>query len=264
MKKSILGIMSLIMVISAFTSCGNTAKNANSKPKVKVNTSVITDAGADVTTTTTTEVVTTTITETSTETMTESVAEKIDSESKKNEISDYSFGAYNILENTQSKANVWFRKNISWITECTYSDPYYSNVEHMVYKADSNNLKLFGVNCGWAEISSRTTDDYVYDITFHFSYLDYDHYKKYNTGVHDRKQAECDLAYKTMYEKLVDAYGEPTEVYEENDWAKYSCLWEDTNDGDIFAWDSKDENGNGEAGLSFTVADFDFSTRISR
>ena len=36
MKKSILGIMSLIMVISAFTSCGNTAKNANSKPKVKV------------------------------------------------------------------------------------------------------------------------------------------------------------------------------------------------------------------------------------
>ncbi len=26
MKKSILGIMSLIMVISAFTSCGNTAK----------------------------------------------------------------------------------------------------------------------------------------------------------------------------------------------------------------------------------------------
>lgn len=42
--------------------------------------------------------------------MTESVAEKIDSESKKNEISDYSFGAYNILENTQSKANVWFRK----------------------------------------------------------------------------------------------------------------------------------------------------------
>ena len=25
-------------------------------------------------------------------------------------------------------------KNISWITECTYSDPYYSNVEHMVYK----------------------------------------------------------------------------------------------------------------------------------
>ncbi len=175
MKKSILGIMSLIMVISAFTSCGNTAKNANSKPKVKVNTSVITDAGADVTTTTTTEVVTTTITETSTETMTESVAEKIDSESKKNEISDYSFGAYNILENTQSKANVWFRKNISWITECTYSDPYYSNVEHMVYKADSNNLKLFGVNWGWAEISSRTTDDYVYDITFHFSYLDYDH-----------------------------------------------------------------------------------------
>ncbi len=41
-------------------------------------------------------------------------------------------------------------KNISWITECTYSDPYYSNVEHMVYKADSNNLKLFGVNWGWA------------------------------------------------------------------------------------------------------------------
>lgn len=69
---------------------------------------------------------------------------------------------------------------------------------------------------------------------------------------------------KPCTKRLVDAYGEPTEVYEENDWAKYSCLWEDTNDGDIFAWDSKDENGNGEAGLSFTVADFDFSTRISR
>ena len=65
-------------------------------------------------------------------------------------------------------------------------------------------------------------------------------------------------------EAMVDSNKVRTGKLEENDWAKYSCLWEDTNDGDIFAWDSKDENGNGEAGLSFTVADFDFSTRISR
>lgn len=273
MKKIMAVLVSVMTGLCVFASCGNSNSSDSgdiSSKKVTETTSnddvssddkLLSDDNNEDTQTSTT-----TTTEASSAVVEESQTETDTNTSDTNK-SDFTLGFYNMLGETQHDAETWFRRNIYMGIGSTYVDCNKTNVDNLVFSTDNNNLNLFGVNWGWVDIQSRTTDDYVYQIDYHFSAFDYDRFTKYNLGLKDKKGEEADLAYKILKEKLVEAYGEPTEGYEDDEtqWAKNYQVWKDTMDGDICVMDaSNEEDGSGELYLIFSVSGFDYSTLIDR
>lgn len=273
MKKIMAVLVSVMTSLCVFASCGNSSSSdsgdisskkvteATSKDDVSSGDKLLSDDNDEDTRTSTT-----TTTEASSAAVEESQTETDTNTSDTNK-SDFTLGFYNMLGETQHDAETWFRRTFYLGSGSSFVDRYKTNVDNFVFTTDNNKLNLFGVNWSWVNIQSRTTDDYVYEIAYYFSYFDYDTFKKYNTGLRDKKAEEADLAYKILKENLVEAYGEPTEGYEDDEtqWAKNYQVWKDTMDGDICVMDaSNEEDGSGELYLIFSVSGFDYSTLIDR
>ncbi len=251
-KKKILLCLLIGAMAMSFASCNENANDDESDEDTAVITTAPNDE-SDVETTTTTTAPTTTTTATTTQTPVKTP------EREREEIEDKIMRIFG--KNTDEAAE-YFKKVFAdkqFLTLTEKYDSYENCGGTYVYKNTDSCIKFLDIPWSWANMESRTNDDYVYRLAFEVG--------TYGDTISDEfantyaiTESEADSYYFSAYNKLVEMYGEPTDGNE--DFYRW-CVWDNTIFGSIYLGDHNFSDRFVVA-LTFTDPNFDRSTIIEK